>query len=102
MEKEKNCGCRENMEWISVEDKPLVIMDDKEERWTCTENGCKEFMALTWFTNINTGEVTPWMHHCLIEDEIGLCVVGEDGNDSASIQPWEVSYYFLIPTAPKH
>ena len=44
MEKEKNCGCRENMEWISVDTPPeekglVLVFDSFSQRQLCYYDG---------------------------------------------------------------
>lgn len=78
--------------WISVKDRPLV---NKTERgWVSTEDGDNEFLAAVELTN------GWWIKHCVLEDEIGLCVVGDSENEPAGYLIEDVLFYQHI-TPPK-
>lgn len=81
------------MQWISVKDKPLYTVDSLG--WVCTEEGEQQFIA---YVPTNVGA---WVKHCVVEDEIGLCVVGEDDNWKAGYELEDVTHYILIPEPPK-
>lgn len=89
------------MEWISTKDRPLYIINEKGW-WECTEDGDKPFMAAIPYHNEEGPEkIHWWVHHCVIEDEVGLCVVGEDENIPAGFDMKDVEYYIPIPKPPK-
>lgn len=76
--------------WNSVLHYPLYTLD-KNGFWQCTEDGEGDFLAA-----VETNEGW-WIRHCVIEDEIGLCIVYDDYNEPA---PWslnDVSYWSKLP-----
>lgn len=73
--------------WIPVTECPLITKDEKGY-WTCTEDGEREFMAAVPYNDSKIiNNLQWWVKHCVIEDEIGLCVVGDDENTPAG---WNV------------
>lgn len=86
-------------DWISVKERPLVINGD--HYWQCTEDGSKEFMAAVPYSDTNKpGQLLWWIRYCLIEDEVGLCVIGDTENESCG---WEVDHveYWMPVNEPK-
>lgn len=82
--------------WVSVEDRPLITTDE-QGRWICTEDGDKEFMAaIPYQDNKKPGQELWWIHHCVIEDGTGLCVIGDDDNEPAGYSIEDVTYYMII------
>lgn len=73
--------------WISVNDRPLY--HKTELGWETTKDGDQEFLAA-----IQEGGGW-WIHHCTIEDQTGLVVIGDDynnepaGYDLEDIQYWQ-------------
>jgi|694.fasta_scaffold73636_2 hypothetical protein len=88
------------MEWIHVSDRPLVIKVG-EHAWETTEDGSGEFLAAVPYNDSTRPEEKDlwWIRHCVIE-ESGLCVVGDDDNESASWSAHNVEYWMPI-TNPK-
>lgn len=85
--------------WISVEDKPLF--KKTEFGWVCTEDAECEFIAAVPYNDkTKPGQELWWIHHCVIEDMIGLCVVGEDENVPAGWLIEDILYYQPLPPAP--
>lgn len=84
--------------WISVEDHPLVI--DTKLGWECTEAGEGEFLAAIQVHDNSTNKDHWWIRHCVIEDMIGLCVVGDDENTPAGWDAKDVQYYCPLPEPP--
>lgn len=86
------------MEWISTKDRPLYFMNGKGW-WECTDDGDKPFMAaVPYHDEREPDEIQWWIHHCVIEDGIGLCVIGDDlENTPAGWDMKDVEYYFHIP-----
>lgn len=80
--------------WISVETQPLV-----DEKGYCTENGIKEFIAAVPFES--KGVDKWWIRHCVIEDVLGLSVVGDCDNELAGWQVEDVTHYQILPSPPK-
>lgn len=72
-------------EWISVKDRPLVIKT--EHGWESTEDGSKEFIAAI------PQNVGWWIHHCVAEDRVGLCVVGDAENERAGYDLEDVTHW---------
>jgi hypothetical protein len=81
-------------EWISVKDRPLFTLN--RHGWEVTKDGEGEFFAA-----VPMQDGTWWMRHCIIQDEIGLCVVGDEDNESAGFGMEEVTHYQFIPSPPK-
>lgn len=82
-------------QWNSVLDKPLYVKD-VQGYWTCTSDGDNK---LGFFAAVETNQGW-WIRHCIVEDGIGLCVVGSDYNEPA---PWgigDVTYWINIPFFP--
>lgn len=89
------------MDWINVSDRPLFTINDKEW-WECTDDGDKAFMAaVPYVDKKDPGKINWWIHHCVIEEGIGLCVVGDDDNTPAGWDMKDVEWYFHIPEPPK-
>lgn len=86
-------------EWIDVKDSPLFTKDEKG-RWTCTDAGSKDFLAAILINNMATNKTEWWIRHCAIEDDIGLCVVGDVENDPAGWQLEDVQFYIPLPSPP--
>ena len=88
--------------WISVEERPLFTKDEKGN-WTCTEDGDKEFIAAVPYVDKKRPEEINlwWIRHCVVEDAIGLCVVGDDDNEPAGWQLEDVTHWmpWVVPPA---
>lgn len=80
------------MEWISVDDRPLI--DQSPIGWGATVDGDKEFIAAV---PTNHGW---WIRHCVLQDETGLCVVGDDDNDPAGWSIEDVTHWMPLPEPP--
>jgi hypothetical protein len=81
---------KQNQNWISVKASPLfTIIND--QRWECTEAGEKEFLAAI---RLNNDEW--WIKHCVIEDQVGLMVVGETDNEPAGFDLSDIEFYSHI------
>jgi hypothetical protein len=92
---ERACG----KGWVSVKDKPLIISFD--DHWEQAEGAPSEFIAAVEVHNTKTGEDYWWIRHCVIEDNIGLCVVGDDDNQPAGWEIPDVQFYHPLPPPPK-
>lgn len=93
-----------NIEWIDVKERPLVTYNDKGH-WECTEdgdNGIGFIAAIPYFNHGKPGENFWWIKHCVIEDEMGLCVVGDDENVPAGYLTSDITHYFHLPEPPKN
>lgn len=89
------------MDWISVKDKPLIIRNERNE-WECTDAGMKTFVACVPFQKqTHPNEDFWWIRLCVMEDEIGLCVVGDDDNEPAGWNIDDITHYFHLPEPPK-
>ncbi len=87
-------------DWISVEDHPLFTKDEKGN-WTCTDAGDNEFIAAVNYSDAKQpGKDLWWIRHCVIEDERGLCVVGDDENEIAGWSMEDVLFYQPLPAPP--
>ena len=87
--------------WVSVKDAPLFTTDDKGY-WICTEAGDKEFIAAVPYKDSRKpNEELWWIRHCIIEDKVGLCVVGENDNELAGWNMSDVVFYQPLPAPPK-
>lgn len=90
----------ENHGWISVKDRPLITLD-KKGNWECTEDGEKDFIAAVPYVDEDDPDSTLWwVRHCVIEDEIGLCVVGDDINEKAGWEINSITYWKPFPDNP--
>jgi hypothetical protein len=88
-------------DWISVDDRPLFTKD-KKGNWICTDDGDKEFFAAVPYTDKNKpNKDLWWIRHCVIEDETGLCVVGDDVNEPAGWQLENVTHWMPLPAPPE-
>lgn len=86
--------------WHSVEDRPLFTKDERGN-WVCTEEGDGEFIAaLPYNDSKRPNEELWWIRHCVVEDEIGLCVVGDDYNEPAGWNLEDVTHWMPIPSPP--
>lgn len=86
--------------WYCVSDRPLFTKD-KEGNWICTKDGDKEFIAAVPYTSSNhPGKQLWWIKQCVIEDDIGLCVVGDDENQPAGWELEAISHFIPI-TIPR-
>ena len=89
--------------WVSVEEKPLITKDENNN-WTCTEDGDKEFIAALPYTEKmkdGTYKDKWWIHHCIIEDEVGLYIVDDEGNTPAGWSIEDVTHWQPLPNPPK-
>jgi hypothetical protein len=80
--------------WISVKDRPLYTEDGDE--WITTPDGYGEFIAA-----VPEADGKWWIHHCIVEDEIGLCVVGDTDNEPAGYELSDVTHFQPLPSHPK-
>lgn len=80
--------------WHSIEDRPLFTKNGRGH-WITTQDGDQDFIAAI---ETNKGW---WIRHCVIEDEVGLCVVGDDYNQPAGWELEDVMYWMPMPKAPK-
>ena len=88
--------------WVSVEDRPLFTKDEKGI-WTCTEDGDKPFIAAVPYNDSKRPTETNlwWIMPCIVEDNVGLCVIGDEENTPAGWQLEDVVYFkHLDLTAP--
>ena len=90
--------------WISVEDRPLIEIINPNGDWQCTKDGMNEFIGCVPYNDsTRPKDDLYWIRHCIIEDEIGLCVIG----DSIITEPsgWEVehvTHWMPLPTPPQN
>ncbi len=80
------------MEWIDVNERPLITMEG--ENWVCTDDGDKPFIAAI---ETNKGW---WIRLCVMEDRVGLCVMGDDDNEPAGWDVKDVQFYMHLPKPP--
>ena len=86
--------------WHSVEDRPLFTKDERGY-WICTEDGDGEFIAaLPYNDSKRPNEDLWWVRHCVVEDETGLCVVGDDDNEPAGWELEDVTHWMPMPSPP--
>ena len=86
--------------WYSVEDRPLYTLDERGN-WVCTEDGDGEFIAaVPYISSKRPTEQLWWIRHCVIEDEIGLCVVGDDDNEPAGWNLEDVTHFIPMQSPP--
>ena len=79
--------------WISVEDRPLILKFSEEE-WICTEDGEGEFLAAVPYKDKSRpDESLFWIRHCIIVDEAGLCIVGDEHYESAGYSIKDVTHW---------
>lgn len=83
-------------EWIPVSERPLYITTEKG--WEVTKDGEGEFWAA-----VPISDNTWWIKHCVVEDEIGLCVVCNDDTETAGFTLEDVTHFIPIslPEPPK-
>ena len=88
--------------WISVDERPLFTKDENGN-WMCTEDGDKEFIAAVPYADKKRPDENNlwWIRHCVVEDAIGLCVVGDDYNEPAGWSLENVAYWmpWVVPPA---
>jgi hypothetical protein len=93
-----------NNDWISVNERPLIAYEMLGDRriWVCTDDGMQEFMAAVPYRDKNDPDNTLWwIRHCVIEDEKGLCVVGDDDNEPAGWTIDDIDYWMPLPEPPQ-
>lgn len=95
----------EVFDWISVNDRPLFTSEDYGEygeRWVCTEDGDKPFLAAIPYSDSNRlNENLCWIHHCVVVDGVGLSVVDENGTEPAGFELSDVTHWIPLPEPPK-
>jgi len=88
------------MDWIDVRDRPLITWD-KYKRWECTNDGNKPFVAaVPYLKKDDPGKTFWWIRLCIMEDETGLCIMGDDDNEAAGWRIDDVTHYFHLPENP--
>lgn len=88
------------LKWIDARERPLVTYNENGH-WECTNAGNKEFVAAIPYQNTEySGKQFWWIRLCVLEDEIGLCVVGDDDNEPAGWNIDDVTHYFHLPEHP--
>ncbi len=87
-------------QWISVVDAPLFI--NTEFGWECTEAGNGEFWAAVPYNDSTKPDKKDlcWIHRCVVEDGVGLCIVGDEENTPAGWQLEDVVFYMPIKLPP--
>lgn len=90
------------LERVKEENAPLFT--NTPLGWECTENGMKELLvAVPYRSTQQPGKELWWIKHCVIQDEVGLCVVGDDDNEPAGWDMSDVTHYKILDfTPPKH
>ena len=87
--------------WIPITERPLYTMDEKG-RWTCTEDGDRQFLAaIPYCDKREPEEILWWIRHCVIVDEVGLCVVGDDVNEPAGWDLEAITHWQPLPQPPQ-
>jgi hypothetical protein len=85
------------MKWNDVDDKPLFTKDDKGN-WECTQDGEGEFIAAVPYKDSRKpDEEMWWVRHCIIMDDIGLCVFTDDVPEPAGWSMEDVRYWTRMP-----
>ncbi|MGH7240507.1 MAG: hypothetical protein ACREHG_10670 [Candidatus Saccharimonadales bacterium] len=91
---------RNRGKWISVKDRPLYTTDEKGN-WVCTEDGDKEFIAAIPYEDARLpNRQWWWIRHCVVEDVIGLCVIGDDDNEPSGWTLEQVTHWQPLPEPP--
>jgi hypothetical protein len=86
--------------WHSVEDRPLFTKNERGN-WICTEDGDGEFIAaLPYNDSKRPNENLWWIRHCVVEDETGLCIVGDDYNQPAGWNLEDITHWMPMPSPP--
>lgn len=87
--------------WINVEDSPLFTKDEKDN-WICTDNGSGAFLAAVPLIDNTRPEEKNlwWIMPCVVEDGIGLCIIGDEENTPAGWQLEDVTKYKLLDLTP--
>jgi hypothetical protein len=94
------CNEQQKEAWISTEIRPLFTKDE-HGNWICTEDGDNEFIAAVPYSDSKKPDKDLWwIRHCVIEDESGLCVVGDCGNEPASWSVADVTHWQPMPSPP--
>lgn len=87
-------------DWHSVEDRPLYTKDE-HGNLVCTEDGDGEFIAAVPYNDgKRPNEDLWWIRHCVVEDEVGLCVVGDDDNEPAGWSLEDITHWRQMPSPP--
>jgi len=73
---------------------------DEHNRWECTNDGNKPFVAAVPYSKVDKPGIFWWIRLCCIEDETGLCVMGDDDNTPAGWRIEDVTRYFHLPENP--
>lgn len=85
-------------EWISVEDRPLI--SQTKLGWEVNEGVPDEFIgALEVFDNKKNTSYW-WIRHCIIIDEVGLCVMSDDDYEPCGWQISDITYWQPMPEPP--
>jgi hypothetical protein len=85
--------------WHSVSDRPLFT--ETERGWVCTDDGDGEFIAaVPYGDKRHPGKEMWWIQHCVVEDETGLCVVGDGWNEPAGYSIEDVTHWMPWPSSP--
>lgn len=79
--------------WHSVKDRPLV--NSNGSYFVATPDGAQDFIAA-----VELADGTWWTRHCVLEDGIGLCVVGDSCNDPAGWNIEDITHWTEYPSDP--
>jgi hypothetical protein len=84
----------QGIKWVNAEVEPLIIKEGRN--WQTTKAGSGMFLAALQYHDKTDGKTHWWIRQCVIEDEVGLCEVGEIENVPCGWEADQVEYYMPI------
>lgn len=87
--------------WISVEDRPLIVVEP-DEGWFTLPDGDKEFIAAIPYADLSKPDENNlwWIRHCVIDND-SLCIVGDVDNELCGYNVTDITHWMPLPEPPK-
>ena len=96
----KEGASQQEQGWISVKDRPLYQINELGH-WVCTKDGEGEFIAcIPYNDSKKPNQQLYWIHHCIVIDEDGLCIVVDGDHEKAGWELQHITHWMPLPIPP--